>query len=144
MSTAPHSGSRDPAGLEAELRARGILPTRQRLEIAAIVLERPQHLCADELIHRLRQGGCRVSKATVYNTLGLFARRGLLREVIVDPSKVFYDSNANAHHHVFDTRTGTLTDVPADRLQVHGSAELPPGTVVEGVEVVVRVRTPGG
>jgi DNA-binding transcriptional ArsR family regulator len=63
----------------------GVLPTPQRLEVAEVLLARPQHLSADQILERLKDGGSRVSKATVYNTLNLFSDRGLVREVMVDP-----------------------------------------------------------
>ena len=63
--------------------------------------------------------GCSTaSKATVYNTLGLFAKKGLVREVIVDPSKIFYDSNVSRHFHFFNTDTGMLTDIPVDAIHI--------------------------
>ena len=58
------------------------------------------------------------SLATVYNTLGLFASKGLIREVIVDPSKVFYDSNTKPHHHFFNVDTGLLRDFDSDAVQI--------------------------
>ena len=81
-----------------------------------------------------------VSKATIYNTLGLFASKGLLREVIVDPSRVFYDSNTGHHHHFFNVDSGTLSDIQADQLPIGDLPSLPEGTEVDGVDVIVRVR----
>ena len=71
------------------LRDHGILPTQQRLMIARVLFERHQHYSADQVMCSVNEGRERVSKATVYNTLGLFARNGLVREVIVDPTRVF-------------------------------------------------------
>jgi Fur family iron response transcriptional regulator len=123
------------------LRARGISPTQQRVEIARILFARPQHLCAEQLLHEVNEGdGPAVSKATVYNTLKLFAREGFVREVIVDPAKVFYDSNTTDHHHLYDVSSGALTDIAADRVRLEALPDLPDGAVVEGVDVVVRIR----
>jgi len=129
-----------PAETEALLRAHGVTLTRQRIEIAAILLARAQHLSADELLNRVNQAGLGVSKATIYNTLGLFARKGLVREVIVDPSKVFYDSNTGPHHHIYDLEQGRLTDIRDHEVRIEGLPELPEGTEVAGVDVIVRVR----
>ena len=85
--------------MESLLRRHGISPTRPRRQIAALMLSAPSHHSAEQVMERLAGAGVAVSKATVYNTLGLFARRGLLREVVVDRSKVFYDSNTSTHHH---------------------------------------------
>jgi Fur family iron response transcriptional regulator len=125
------------------LEARGITPTPQRIEIARILLARPQHLSAEQVLCILKQGELSVSKATVYNTLGLFAEKGLVREVIVDPSKVFYDSNCGDHHHFYDVDSCTLTDIDARDVDIDGLPDVPDGKVVERVDVIVRVRSRG-
>lgn len=122
------------------LRGHGISATPQRVEIASVMLEAEQHLSAEQVLARLADGGAAVSKATVYNTLGLFAERGLLREVNVDATRVFYDSNTSEHHHFYNVDDGTLTDLPADAVAIAGLPEAPPGTRTQSVEVVVRVR----
>lgn len=119
----------------------GVQPTSQRLAIAAVLLNRPQHLSADEVLHRLRTDGERVSKATVYNTLKLFCDQGLLRTVDVDPVRQYYDSRTEPHHHFFNVDTGELTDIDPQDIALSVAAELPPGTVTEGTEVLIRVRT---
>lgn len=122
------------------LSERGVFPTPQRLDIAEVVLAQPQHLSADQIIARMRRMGSRVSKATVYNTLNLFCQRGLLRTVEVDPSRLFYDSTIEPHHHFFDVETGELVDIPLDSVQLALDAPLPEGTEQVGVDVVIRVR----
>ncbi len=126
--------------IEARLRACGVLPTPQRLEVAEILLARPQHLAADQIIDQLRRDGRRVSKATVYNTLKLFSECGLVRELTVDPVRKFYDSTTHPHHHFFHVDSGELTDIPADQVEIAGLPPLPEGTETEGVEVMIRVR----
>ena len=122
------------------LREHGITPTVQRVDIAAVLLARPQHVCAEELQRMLARGGTPVSKATVYNTLGLFAREGLVRELFVDSDRVLYDSNTANHDHIYDVDTGALTDIEPGAIAVTALPSLPAGTRVESVEVVVRVR----
>jgi Fur family iron response transcriptional regulator len=122
------------------LHARGISPTQQRVEIAAVLLERPQHLSAEQILRQVGAGGGQVSKATVYNTLRLFAGRGLVREVVVDPSRVVYDSNTRPHHHLYDVESGSLEDIDPKLVSVAKLPDLPPDIKVEGVDVVVRVR----
>jgi Fur family iron response transcriptional regulator len=126
--------------IPALLHGHGITPTQQRVEIAAILLECKQHLAADQVIARLGEADASVSKATVYNTLGLFAERGLVREVMVDATRVFYDSNTAPHHHFFDVDDGELTDFPSDAVRIERLPALPPGTVADSVDVVIRVR----
>lgn len=81
------------------MRVKGVNPTQQRVEIAQVLFAEPQHVSADQVLSLVNRQRSIVSKATVYNTLGLFARKGLVREVIVDPTKVFYDPTTSPHHH---------------------------------------------
>ena len=84
-------------GVRALFEKYGILPTPQRLEIAHILLEKPQHLSAEHIIEKLKVADSAVSKATVYNSLNLFSARGLVKEVMVDPVRKFYDSTTHPH-----------------------------------------------
>ncbi len=122
------------------MRQHDVNPTQQRVEIAQVLLSAPQHLCADQVLALVNRQKATVSKATVYNTLGLFASKGLVREVIVDPSKVFYDTTTRPHHHFYNVDTGELMDVAADSMLVGQLPQLPPGTEAEGIEIVIRVR----
>ena len=131
------------AGLLSLLQEKGILATPQRIEIARILLEKPQHLSAEQIIEKLRAGASGVSKATVYNTLNLFSERGLVREVMVDPVRKFYDSTTHAHHHFYNVDSGELSDIPDDQVQFEALPELPEGTERESVEVLIRVRDRG-
>ena len=128
------------AEMAAMLEAHDIKPTHQRLQIAEVLFARPQHLSADQVLERVNERHGHVSKATVYNTLGLFTRRGLIREVIIDPTKVFYDSTTHPHHHIYNVDTGMLMDLDHDAIDIQGLPAPPEGTVIDGVEVVVRVR----
>jgi Fur family iron response transcriptional regulator len=128
----------DVAGL---LRDHDILPTQQRLMIARVLFARRQHYSADQVMTSVNDGRDRVSKATVYNTLGLFARNGLVREVIVDPTRVFYDPNTSEHHHFYNIDSGELIDVDSSKLQITDLPELPEGTVAAGVDVIIRIRS---
>jgi len=120
--------------------AHGILPTPQRAEIAAIILERPQHLSAEHIIEKLRAANCPVSKATVYNTLNLFCEHGLVKEVMVDPVRKFYDSTTHPHHHFYNVDSGELSDIPDEQVCFQDLPELPEGTERESVEVLIKVR----
>lgn len=128
----------------AKLKAHDIAPTRQRMLIAEVLFARPQHLSAEQVLERVNRERHAVSKATVYNTLNLFARNGLVREVIVDPSKAFYDSNTGEHHHLYNVDTGELTDIGPDSLGLGALPELPEGVVPVGVDVIIRVRSADG
>ncbi|MFA7619111.1 MAG: transcriptional repressor [Thiohalomonadaceae bacterium] len=123
-----------------KLQAKGITPTTQRLVIGQVLFARPQHLSAEQVLELVNTEDTHVSKATVYNTLNLFARSGLIREVIVDPTKIFYDSNTTPHYHMFAIDTGILSDLPSD-VEVKGVPELPSDITVVGLDVVLRVRS---
>jgi Fur family iron response transcriptional regulator len=127
----------DESSAAERLQAAG---TSQRLRIAQVLLTGNQHLSADQVLERVNLTSKPVSKATVYNTLGLFADKGILREVIIDPSRVFYDTNSAPHHHVYNTATGELSDIALHRVLTEQLPELPAGTELEGVDVVIRVR----
>lgn len=122
------------------LLSRGVLPTAQRVDLACLILVRPQHLSAEQIIAASRASGLRVSKATVYNTLNLFCERGLLRAVDVDPTRQFYDSSTAPHHHFYNVDTGELTDIPLEAVTLNVTTPLPSGTEQAGIDVVVRVR----
>lgn len=99
-----------------------------------------EHVTAEMLFRRVNREQPETSRATVYNTLRLLCRHGLVREVIVEPGKVFYDPNTTAHHHYYDAEHGELIDLPADQVGIIGLPPLPPGMVAEAVEIIVRVR----
>ncbi len=123
------------------LRQHGINPTHQRIEIAYALFSRGEHLSADRVLAIVNGRHSETSKATVYNTLKLLLEKKLIREVIVDPNKVFYDPNTEPHHHLYHVDTGELTDIDASRIEISGLPELPRGMVTEGVDIIVRVRS---
>ncbi len=122
------------------LRSHGINPTHQRIEIAYALFGRQEHLSADQIMAAVNDHHSETSKATVYNTLNLFKQQKLIREVIVDPSKVFYDPNTSPHHHFFNLETSELIDIDAQSVEINGLPQLPKGTVTEGVDVIIRIR----
>jgi len=128
------------SGLLSLLDKFGILPTSQRIEIANILLERPQHLSAEHIIDKLKAARSGVSKATVYNTLNLFSRRGLIKEVMVDPVRKFYDSTTHPHHHFYNMDSGDLSDIPDEQVLFQDLPDLPEGTEHESIEVLIKVR----
>jgi Fur family iron response transcriptional regulator len=119
---------------------RTISPTQQRVKIGMVLFNKDQHLSADQVLELVNTDGNIASKATVYNTLGLFARKGLIREVIVDSTKVFYDSNIRPHHHFYNIDSGTLHDVEADQLHISGLPTPPDAAEVKDVNVIIRIQ----
>ena len=125
------------------LRERNIFPTSQRVTIARVLFREHTHLTAEEIFRMVNEMDQHVSKATVYNTLGLFAEKGIVREVIADPGRVVYDPNTTPHHHFYDEASGELTDIDAASVEIRGLPPLPEGTELQGVDVVVRIRRAG-
>ena len=127
--------------LSEVLRSHAIHPTRQRIEIAYVLFSRGEHVSADQILALVNERDSETSKATVYNTLKLFLEKRLIREVIVDPDRVFYDPNVAPHHHMYDADTGELLDIDAAEIKVEGLPALPEGKMTDSVDVIVRIRT---
>lgn len=128
------------ADVAARLQAHGIRATAPRLRIAELLLAAPQHLSAEQIAESLRAQGLAVSKATVYNTLNLFAGRGLIRQLIVDGTRSCFDSNVEAHYHFHDEATGALMDVALPEVQFSCLPSPPQGMEVAGLDLVIRLR----
>lgn len=118
----------------------GITPTQQRVEIGMVLLTKAQHLSADQLLDKVNCNAPVASKATIYNTLGLFVEQGLVREVIVDSKKVFYDSNTEPHHHFYDTDSGMLHDIAIDEVEIKALPKPPKQAVIKDVSIVFHVE----
>jgi len=125
----------------ARLRAVGLRPTRQRLALARLLLENgDRHITAEQLHGEAVGADIRVSLATVYNTLHQFTDAGLLREVVVEPGRSYFDTNTADHHHFFCETTSKLEDIPGQDVVVSGFPLPPPGTEICRVDVIIRVR----
>ena len=122
------------------LRDSRIPPTHHRIKIGEVLFSCQQHLSAEQVLDAVNQDDDEVSKATVYNTLGVFAQHGLVREVIVDPSKVFYDSNLSKHHHLYYSDTGELEDIDNKNIEISKLPDLPSDLQIEDVDVIIRVH----
>ncbi|MGB6604687.1 MAG: Fur family transcriptional regulator [Steroidobacteraceae bacterium] len=138
LSAAPAPAS--AAMSESRLACCGIRPTAQRVRIAALLLSAPQHLSAEQILANLRTSGTRISKATVYNTLNLLAEHGLIRQLSVDGSRAWFDSNVDPHYHFHDLTSGALIDVPVPEVEFSRLPPPPPGTEVAGIDLVIRLR----
>jgi Fur family iron response transcriptional regulator len=124
----------------ALLRDHAVVPTHQRVEIGYAIFEQHDHLSADQIFTRVNARHPEASKATIYNTLRLFIEKGLVRELVVYPSRVFYDPNTAPHHHFYDVVSGRLTDIPAAEVRVDSLPPPPPGMVTDGVDIIIRTR----
>ena len=121
----------------AELR-----PTRQRLALAKLLLEEgDRHVTAEQLHCEAADAGIKVSLATVYNTLHQFTKAKLLCEVVVESGRAYFDTNTDAHYHIFHQDTGELCDIPDNAVSTLALPDLPAGTEIDRVDVIVRVKT---
>ena len=123
------------------LRAARLRPTRQRLALARLLFEQgDRHVSAEQLHSEAVAASVPVSLATVYNTLHQFVGAGLLREVVVNPGRSYFDTNTGDHHHFFFEDTGQLIDIASDRIGLTSLPTPPPGTAIRRVDVIVRVE----
>ena len=124
----------------AHLRNVGLRPTRQRIALAKLLFSGcNRHVTAESLLAEATEANVKVSLATVYNTLHQFINAGLLREIIVDSSRCYFDTNMNDHHHFFFKGDNRLEDIPGEEVVLARLPEAPAGTKVTGVDVVIRV-----
>jgi len=138
--TAPAAAPRPYSNALELLRAAKLRPTRQRLALARMLFEKgDRHVTAEQLHGEAQAASVRVSLATVYNTLHQFIAAGLLREVVVDPGRSYFDTNVSDHHHFFHEDSGRLQDIPGERVGLAQVPAPPPGTKIRRVDVIIRV-----
>ncbi len=126
------------------LRDRGLRPTRQRLALGRLLFDGDnRHVTAEALHAEAMQAGVRVSLATVYNTLHQFTDAGLLRQVVVDGGRTYFDTNTEDHHHFYHVDDAHLVDIPGAGITVTGLPDVPEGAELDRVEVIVRVKGDG-
>lgn len=133
------SGSADPALIDFIRRA-GLRPTRQRLALGGLLFAKgDRHVSAEMLHAEAESAGECVSLATVYNTLHQFRRAGLLREIAIEGSKTYFDTNVSNHNHFLVESDGRIMDIPGDSIRVDGVPEPPKGMRISHIDVVVRL-----
>jgi len=119
------------------LRSHGIQPSPQRIEVARYVFRTGEHPSADQVWCKVKESMPTVSRATIYNTLNLFADKGLIRALCIAEGNTLFDPKMEAHHHFVDIETGTIHDIPWDALSVAGLDELE-GFEIRQHQVVLR------
>ena len=122
------------------LKSQGVYPTQQRMIIANVLFSKNQHLTADQVDELVRDSKHQVSKATIYNTLGLFVKKNLLNEIYVDSSRTFYDTNVQPHQHFYNIDTCELLDIEINELSEFIQGQLPALTQVDSVDIIVRIK----
>jgi Fur family transcriptional regulator, iron response regulator len=124
-----------------QIRAVGLRPTRQRLALAKLLFGNGNRHITAEVLHADAQAEkIRVSLATVYNTLHQFTEAGMLREIVVDASRSYFDTNTSNHHHFFYEKDGLLSDVPENIISINKEPQPPEGMAIKSIDVVIRLN----
>ncbi len=133
--------TRDMGNIQERLREVGLRPTRQRIALAKLLFDtEDRHVTAEQLHSEAVAATIPVSLATVYNTLHQFTDAGLLREVVVEPGRSYFDTNIDDHHHFFCESSGMLQDIPGNMLAVGQLPSPPDGAEIRRVDVIIRIR----
>lgn len=123
------------------LKTVGLRPTRQRLALAKLLFDKGNHHITAEQLHlAAKDANVKVSLATVYNTLHQFKDVGLLREVVVEPGRSYFDTNTVEHHHFYNETSGILMDIDRDSISIEGLPAPPDGTAIASVDVIIRLK----
>ena len=127
------------------LRRAGLRPTKQRSALAQLLFCGDRHITAEDLHSEAVATGFRISLATVYNTLHQFRQAGLLRELAVDGSRTYFDTNTSNHNHFYIADEHDIFDIPNNLIKVEGLPQPPEGFEIAHVDVVVRLvrKSPG-
>jgi Fur family transcriptional regulator, iron response regulator len=124
----------------ALIRSAGLCPTRQRIALAKILFQgEDRHVTAEKLYNEALSGRMKISLATVYNTLRQFTEVGMLREISVDATRSYFDTNTNKHHHFYFEKDGKLGDIPDGMISIDKLPEAPDGTKIKSIDVVVTI-----
>ena len=140
---APQNGHADTHDrcLAAVLRMSGLRPTRQRLSLLRMIMQGPdRHFTIEDLYTEASGSGLPLSLATVYNATRQFSSVGILRELPVDGTRIYFDTNTRDHHHYFLEEEQRLLDVPPATGEETQSTTLPPGMAVRRVDVLIHLR----
>ena len=134
------SSNRTYSELIDRLKLSGLRPTRPRLALARLLFSQgDRHMTAEQLHGEAMGADVRVSLATVYNTLHQFTKAGLLREVVVEPGRSYFDTNTDDHHHFYFEDSGRLEDIAGDLVQVADLPSPPEGHQVAQIDVIIRL-----
>ena len=139
------TNQRPYSALIERLKTAGLRPTRQRLALSRLLHQGgDRHISAEQLHEEALAAGVRVSLATVYNALHQFTAAGLLREIVVEPGRSYFDTNVEDHHHFYFEDSGHLEDIPGDKVRLVSLPRPPKGTRLARVDVIIRVAGNSG
>jgi Fur family transcriptional regulator, iron response regulator len=129
------------AAITHRLNSAGLRPTRQRILLGHLLFgsDEHRHVTAEQLLRECKEAKVHISLATIYNTLHQFTKAGLLRELVVESGRVYFDTYTEHHHHFYCEKTGLLSDIPKNQIQLMGLPIPPEGMQLMHVDVIVRV-----
>ena len=127
--------------LRRKLTSAGLRPTRQRLRLGWLLYGKgDRHITAEKLFEEALAAQTPISLATVYNTLNQFTAAGLLREVVVDGAKTYFDTNVREHQHFLTEDALVLVDLPQHLIDFAHLPQPPEGMEIARIDVMVRLR----
>ena len=127
--------------VRSKLCAAGLRPTRQRIALGWLLFAKgDRHLTAENLQEEAQASRVSISLATIYNSLNQFTQAGLLREIAIDGSRTYFDTNVSDHHHFHVEGTNVLIDIPRVNVDYEGLPQPPAGKSIAGIDVIVRLR----
>ena len=123
------------------LRSYDLRPTDQRLMVGKLLFDGiDKHVTAESIYRVLKKRNEKISLATVYNILHDFSNKKLLEKVIIDPEKVYFDTNTNIHYHFYYDDKKTLIDIPKDNILINSLPKAPKGQVIKNVEIIIHLE----
>ena len=127
-----------------KLRKSGLRPTKQRIEICKVLFnsEKTFHFTINDLVKMIEtKNNKKISLATVYNTIHAFEKKGYLKEIAINSSQTYFDTNTSNHHHFFDEKEKQLIDLEDEDVDPIKINKTLPGKKIKSVEVLVKVDT---
>jgi len=125
-----------------KLRKSGLRPTRQRIKICEVLFNTNKtfHFTINDLVKLIEnKANEKISLATVYNTIHAFEKKGYLKEIAINSSQTYFDTNTSNHHHFFDEKEKELIDLEDDDVDPIKIKKTIPGKKIKSVEVLVKV-----
>ena len=127
-----------------KLRKSGLRPTKQRIKICEILFntDKTFHFTINDLVKLIKVNtNQKVSLATVYNTIHAFEKKGYLKQIAINSSQTYFDTNISEHHHFFDEKEKKLIDLANEDVYPIKIKKIIPGKKIKSVEVLVKIDT---
>ena len=126
-----------------KLRNSGLRPTKQRLEICEVLFDTQKtfHFTINDLSNRIRKySNSKISLATIYNTVHAFEKKGYLKNIPINSSQTYFDTNISEHHHFYDLKEEKLIDLEKSDVGPINIFKKIDGKKIKSVEVLVKIE----